>query len=334
MLQGQYDDMDVSMINSDTARARWLILAHQLPAKPAYQRVKVWRSLQAIGALNLKNAFYVLPASVEARAALTRILRDVERAGGEGIVSEAELVAGMRDDEMRRLFNNAREADYREFAASIRKLLQGKGRSRKSPLEASPVLVKLRQRLADIRRIDFFDASGRAAVEALLTRLEHSHLVRQKPPAKEGGRTLKGKTWVTRQDIHVDRIACAWLITRFIDPQARLKFVAGGMYAPGPDEYRYDMKDGEFTHEGEDCSFEVLLRRARIQDPALKTIGEVVHDIDIQDGKFGRPQAAGIAHVISGICRTQGSDEARVEKGRELFDSIYEQFRRQAKSRG
>jgi hypothetical protein len=322
----------MTKLTATGAPLRWLVLAHQLPTKLAYQRVKVWRSLQAVGALNLKNAFYVLPATAEARTAFVRILQDVEQAGGEGILSEAELVAGMRDDEMRRLFNNARESDYRDVAANIRKLLQGKGRSRKSPLEASPVLVKLRQRLADLRRIDFFDASGRAAAEALFTRLEHSHLVRQKPSAKDGARSLNGKTWVTRQDIHVDRIACAWLITRFIDSEARLKFVAGGVYTPGPDEYRYDMKDGEFTHEGEDCSFEVLLRRARIQDPAVRTIGEVVHDIDIQDGKFGRPQTAGIAHVVSGICRMQSSDEARVEKGRELFDGIYEQFRRQTKS--
>ena len=323
------------MVKSNTRKPmRWLILAHHLPAKPAYQRVKVWRNLQVIGAQNLKNAFYVLPVTIENRTALGRILRDIEQADGEGVIGEAELVAGMRDDEMRRLFNTAREKDYRGLAANIRKLLQGKGRSQKSPLEAAPVLVKLRQRLADIRRIDFFESSGRAAAEALLTQLEHSHIVCRLPAKKENARILKGKTWVTRQDIHVDRIACAWLITRFIDPEGKLKFVSGAQYLPQPGEYRYDMKDGEFTHEGDDCSFEVLLRRARIKDPTLKAIGEIVHDIDIQDGKFARPQAAGISHVISGICRTQISDEARVEKGRELFDGIYEQFRRGLKSRG
>jgi hypothetical protein len=88
------------------------------------------------------------------------------------------------------------------------------------------------------------------------------------------------------------------------------------------------MQDGEFTHEGDKCSFETLLARAGISDPALKAIAEIIHDIDLKDGKFDHPQTSGIAHVISGICRTQGDDEARVTRGKELFDDIYEQFRR------
>jgi hypothetical protein len=139
---------------------------------------------------------------------------------------------------------------------------------------------------------------------------------------------MTGKIWVTRRDIHVDRIASAWLIKRFVDPKGSLKFVSGKVHAPQPGEYRYDMQDGEFTHEGDNCSFETLLDRARIADPALKAIGEIIHDIDLNDGKFGHPETSGIAHVIAGICRTQASDEARVARGTELFDDIYEQFRR------
>ena len=126
----------------------------------------------------------------------------------------------------------------------------------------------------------------------------------------------------------MDRIACAWLIKRFIDPLGRLKFVPTKQYKPLPGEYRYDMQDGEFTHEGDKCSFEVLVLRAGITDHALKAIAEVVHDIDLKDGKFGRPETPGISHVVSGICRTQGDDEARLARGKELFDDIYEQFRR------
>jgi hypothetical protein len=139
---------------------------------------------------------------------------------------------------------------------------------------------------------------------------------------------LAGKVWVTRRDIHVDRIACAWLIRRFIDPKAVLKFVPTKQYQPRANEFRYDMQDGEFTHEGDNCSFETFLLRAGISDPALKAIAEIIHDIDLKDGKFGHPQTPGIAHVIAGICRTQGDDEARVARGTELFDDIYEQFRR------
>jgi hypothetical protein len=308
------------------------MLVQQLPSRPAYHRVKIWRLLQEAGAISLKNSVYVLPASNEAHAALTNILRQVERCHGDGLLYKAELVAGMRDDQLRALFNAAREADYRKIADELRRLGQ-EWKKRKTPT-GDPVqaLARVSQRLAALNRIDFFGASGRTAAQALLAKMEHSRISRAAPlPEPSRPLDLKNKTWVTRQDIHVDRIACAWLISRFIDPKGKLKFVAGKTYQPLAGEYRYDMQDGEFTHEGEDCSFEVLLRRSGITDPNLATIAEIVHDIDLEDGKFGHPQASGIAHVISGICRTQGSDEARVERGRELFDGIYAQFRRKEK---
>ena len=306
---------------------RWLMLVHQLPARPAYARVKIWRRLKESGAISIGNAAYVLPEREESRSLFTAILREIENHGGDGILVEGALVAGLRDDELRARFNAAREADYQNMAAELRRLAQ-EWKKRKTP-KADPVqaLLRIRQKLAALQRIDFFAASGRAAAEALLAKLEHSHITRATPPSPAPV-DLKGKVWVTRQDIHVDRMACAWLITRFVDPEARLKFVPGRQYTPLPHEVRYDMQDGEFTHEGEDCSFEVLLRRANIRDPALKVIGEMIHDMDLNDGKFGHAETAGIAHVIAGICRNQESDQARVSRGRELFDDIYQQFRR------
>jgi hypothetical protein len=306
---------------------RWLMLMHQLPARPAYTRVKIWRRLKESGSINVGNAVYVLPDGTESRSAFAALLREIESHGGDGFVVEGALLAGLRDDELRARFNAAREGDYQKLTAELRRLAQ-EWKKRKTP-KADPVqaLSRISQKLAALGRIDFFAASGRTAAEALLARLEHSHITRTAPPSPPTV-DLKGKTWVTRQDIHVDRMACAWLITRFIDPGARLKFVPGRQYKPLAGEVRYDMQDGEFTHEGEDCSFEVLLRRAAIRDPALTVIGEMIHDMDLNDGKFGHPQTVGIAHVISGICRNQQSDEARVARGRELFDDIYQQFRR------
>jgi hypothetical protein len=307
----------------------WLMLMHQLPARPAYARVKVWRRLKEAGAVIIGNAAYILPDREESRATFTAVLREVESLGGDGLLVEGTLLAGLREDALRARFNAARESDYQKVAAELRRLAQ-EWKKRKTP-KTDPVqaLARINQRLAAINRIDFFAASGRAAADALLARLEHSHIARAAPPSGAPAPVaLTGKTWVTRQDIHVDRMACAWLITRFIDPAARLKFVPGRQYAPLPNEVRYDMQDGEFTHEGDNCSFEVLLARAGIRDPALRVIGEIVHDMDLKDGKFGHAETAGIAHVISGICRTQGSDEVRLQRGRELFDGIYEQFRR------
>jgi len=317
----------------DGTRPGWLMLMHQLPAKPAYQRVKLWRQLHAIGAIGLRNSVYVLPSQPDARDAFEHILREIDLCGGDGVLCQSELVAGMRDDQLRALFNTARDKDYDLLARDMRKLLQTIKRKKKVTPDTAPAMVKLRQRLADIERLDFFAASGRRAAEALLAQLDHSAIIRKETAsiAAIGPRDLTGKTWVTRQDIHVDRIACAWLIKRFVDPRGSLKFVSGRSYLPQPGEYRYDMQDGEFTHEGDNCSFETLLARARITDPALKSIGEIIHDIDLNDGRFGHPETPGIAHVIAGICRTQGSDEARVARGKELFDDIYEQFRRKGK---
>lgn len=311
------------------ASAGWLMLVHQLPARPAYQRVKVWRRLQDAGALALKNSVYVLPGNSESRAAFADILEEIERGGGEGLVCEATLAGGLRDEQLRTLFNSARDADYQAVAAELRQLSQAWKKRRKPKADPVQALARIAQRLSDLARLDFFGAQGRRPAEALLAQMEHSAIVRDEDKERRiAPADMRGKVWVTRKDIHVDRIASAWLIKRFIDPKGTLKFVAGPHYEPRPGEYRYDMQDGEFTHEGDHCSFETLLARSGIRDAALRAVAEVVHDIDISDGKFGHPETPGIAHVISGICRTQGDDETRVARGGELLDGIYEQFRR------
>lgn len=310
------------------------MLVHQLPAKPAYHRVKVWRRLQDIGAVALKNSVYILPSSQAARALFADIVREIEKSGGDGAVYDAELVGGMRDDQLRALFNRARDADYHAVAAELRNLSQTWKKAKKPKADPVQALSRIAQRLTALGMIDYFGASARGSAEALLAQLEHSHITKETTADRKRGigpADMIGKTWVTRQDIHVDRIACAWLIKRFVDPKGTLKFVPGKQYEPRLGEYRYDMQDGEFTHEGDNCSFETILSRAKISDPALKAVAEVVHDIDLADGKFGHPETAGISHVISGICRTQGDDDARVSRGSELLDDIYEQFRRTAR---
>jgi hypothetical protein len=293
--------------------------------------VKIWRKLQEAGAIALKNSVYVLPGNAGSHAAFADILQEVERGGGDGLIYEASLVGGLSDEQLRTLFNRARDADYQAIAAELRLLSQAWKKRKKPKADPVQALSRLAQRLSDLGRLDFFGAQGRRPAEALLSQLEHSTIRRGEtapPVARIAPADMRGKVWVTRRDIHVDRIACTWLIKRFIDPRGTLKFVAGPQYQPRPGEYRYDMPDGEFTHEGDNCSFETLLAQSAIRDAALRAIAEVVHDIDICDGKFGHPETPGIAHVISGICRTLGDDEARVARGGELFDGIYEQFRR------
>jgi len=128
--------------------------------------------------------------------------------------------------------------------------------------------------------------------------------------------------------VHIDRVASAWLIRRFIDPRARFKFVPNRGYRPEPDELRFDMFDAEFTHQGDLCTFEVLVREFGLADPGLGALAEIIHDIDVKEGKFGRPETAGVDHLVTGIAWTHPDDEDRVAQGAAVFDALYGYFKR------
>ena len=126
--------------------------------------------------------------------------------------------------------------------------------------------------------------------------------------------------------MQVDRIASAWLIRRFVDPAARFKFVPGSGYVAQPGELRFDMFEGEFTHRGERCTFEVLLAESGLDDPALGAIAEIIHDIDLKDGKYGREEAAGVRSLIAGIAASSPDDVERLARGAILLDDLYSSF--------
>jgi hypothetical protein len=154
------------------------------------------------------------------------------------------------------------------------------------------------------------------------------------PPEAAAERIAPGRTWVTRVGVRVDRMASAWLIRRFIDPDARFKFVAPRDYQPLPGELRFDMFDAEYTHVGERCTFEVLVDRFDLAaDAALRAIGEIVHDIDCKDDRYGRPETPGVAAMIE-ASRGVHDDEARLERGAALFGDLYRTFTARAGSTG
>ena len=301
----------------------WLALLHQLPAKPPYLRVKIWRRLQSIGAVPLKNAVHLLPNTERSQAAFSTLLHEITSSGGEAILAELTLLDGQSDPEVRTLFDTARDADYDDLAQSARRLLE-------TGPATSAEIAKLQKRLEDIGRIDFFGAHGRQEAEAALTELDrrryqHPDVTRTAPA--ETPQDLTNRIWVTRSGVHVDRIACAWLIQRFIDPQARFRFVDSRTHAPEPGELRFDMADAEFTHEADRCSFETLLLRASlIDDPALQAIGEIIHELDIADGKFTRPETAGLGAMLSGVCASTDDDLQRIALARDALNQFHAFF--------
>jgi hypothetical protein len=322
------------MTMTDDARPteqRWLLLIHQLPTKPAYFRVKVWRRLQGIGAVAVKNTVYALPANAETQEDFEWLLKEIVEGGGEAMVCEARLVDGLSDGQVRALFDAARDEDYealtKEARALSAKLDATTAQDETAELPAQ--VRRLRKRLTEIAAIDFFGATGHLSAESLIAGLESritedNEMTEEQPLAATN---LIGRVWVTRQGVHVDRIACAWLIRRFIDPDAAIRFVPGKGYVPKPGDLRFDMFEGEITHEGDRCSFEVLLGHAGLTDPALQQIAEIVHDIDLKDGKFAREEATGIAHLIAGVAMANKDDEQRVAQGASIFDNLYQYFR-------
>jgi hypothetical protein len=250
-------------------------------------------------------------------------------------VCEARFVEGLSDVAVEALFNAAREADYEALTREARRLQGRPPRRGKRPSgnreQTSAALLRLRKRLDEVAAIDFFGARGRETVEAILMAVETS----LQPPAADAAADgpvhaadVRGRTWVTRSGVHVDRIASAWLIRRFIDPDARFKFIRGQQYAPRKGELRFDMFEADFTHEGELCTFEVLLRRFGIKDAALRHIAEIVHDVDLKDDRFSRPEALGVDRLVAGIAMRHKEDEARVSDGAAAFEALYEYFKR------
>ena len=310
---------------SITRKTEWLLLIHQIPPKPDYFRVKVRRRLQRVGAVALKNSVYLLPSREETREDFEWLVREIQAEGGEATLCRGTLLAGTSDEEIETMFRTERETEYTAIARDARALADGG-----EPSEEE--LARLRRRLDETERIDFFDAPGRDAAERALA--ESSRPATAGPPPSEGaGPAVRGGTWVTRTGIKVDRIGSAWLIRRFIDPAARFKFVPAKGYRPELGELRFDMYQGEFTHEGDRCTFETLLLRFGLADPALRTLAEIVHDVDCKDEKFGRAEAAGIASLIGGLVLAYPDDAERLERGAAVFEGLYAYISSGARSR-
>ncbi len=320
--------------------ARWLLLVHQIPPSPAYLRVKIRRRLQRIGALPIKNTVYVLPRSDSTLEDFQWVLREIRANGGEATLCEAKLVDGLSDVDVELRFQELREPDYRELASEAREL--ARKYRRKLTAESNAALQvevrKLEERLEAVTAIDFFGALGRETVLGVLgdlrLKLQGSGSNAAAAQQSSALEQYQGRVWVTRSGVHVDRIASAWLVSRFIDPKPSFKFVAPRGYVPEAGELRFDMFEAEFTHEGDSCTFEVLQQRLGVRAPGLQAIGEIVHDIDIKDGKFARPETAGVAAAIAGIALCSRSDEERLARGNALFDELCAYFARKRKTNG
>lgn len=270
----------------------------------------------------LKGSVYALPRRDDCLEDFDWIAEEARAGGGDAWVCEAEFPDRKVDRDLVARFQADRDADYAALLAEL-------GEARGTP-DLPARLTRARKRLDEIERIDFFQSKGRAAVEALLHALHRRIERRQamsKEPKRKGKTGLVGRTWVTRPGVKVDRISSAWFVRRFVDPKARFRFIDPKKEEPRPGEIGFDMVGGEFTHEGSRCTLETLVRRTAVRNPALRPIVEIVHDIDLKDGKFGRPETAGVAQVLTGLFAASSDDPTRLARGFALFDDLYASFR-------
>jgi len=297
----------------------WLLLLYALPTPRNAERVNLWRKLRKMGAVPLETSGYVLPdrpAHLERFQWLSKQLQD---AGGQATLIRVAEIDGVSHEQVIELFNAARASDYKELAVACQEIL---GKRHKRP-ELEPELAKLKRRLNEIKEIDFFNSPSAYDAQLMLERLEKvlSPPNGVSPQRKLDPKKFVGRILLTRPRPGIDRAGSAWLIRRFIDPNA--KFVFSMNPKKQPNALAFDMADVEFTHHGDDCTIETFIKRFGITDKAAIRISEMVHDADLEDDKFGRPECLGINRVLNGWARTDMSDEELLEKGIQCFEGLY-----------
>lgn len=313
---------------------RWLLLVHQLPSTPSNLRVRTWRRLQQLGAIAVKQAVYVLPDSATTREDFEWLKTEIVAAGGEASVFASDSVDAWSDDALVEDFRRARQEAYTEIALEIEQVLElhaKRARAKRRAPAARATLEKFRRRLAEVERVDFFGSAGRDRVVQLLAALTERLSMRAAGPAIKSPEVdpslkgIEGRLWVTRPRPGVDRMASAWLIRRFIDPQARFDFVndRNDRNAASRDALPFDMFGVELSHHGEHCTFETLCQRFAIRDASVSRLGEIVHDLDLKDGRFGAPGTATVGSVIEGLQLTFEQDEELLAHGITVFEALY-----------
>jgi hypothetical protein len=295
----------------------WLLLLFSLPTKRKTERVAVWRRLKKMGAVQMKTSTYLLPnepAQYEQFQWLAQQIRDY---GGESTLVRAQEIEGLTRDEVVSLFNTAREAEYADLKKALQNFIS---RRRKLDAEsAAGELERLTKQFRELRQIDFFDSARGHEVAMLLRRAEgprHSRKF-QTLDAKQ----YRGKTWLTRPRPEIDRVGSAWLISRFIDPKAKFVFAPSAQSVPGA--IPFDMLDAEFSHHGNNCTFETLVKRFSLADKAVSRIAEMIHDADLDDAKFQRVECVGIDRVLKGWAKQGLADKEILRHGFECFDALY-----------
>ncbi len=303
-----------------TVPHKWLLLMYGLPAKRGAARVNLWRQLKKSGALPFKTSAYLLPDRPEQNERLQWLAQQVRDSGGEATIIRVTEIEGLRNEDIVRQFNQARAADYDALLTALKELLS---KQRKHVGESFTAdLERLARQFEEVRKIDFFDCPRAQDAQMSLQRAASLRSAKSKTGPALAAKKFIGKTWLTRPRPEIDRVGSAWLIRIFIDPKAR--FIFSTDPAKHPEAIPYDMFEVEFSHHGDDCTFETLVKRFGIMDKAVLKIAEMVHDADLEDGKFQTTECTGLDRVLKGWAKAGLNDEELLARGGQCFDALYQ----------
>ncbi len=281
----------------------WLLLLFSLPTNRNTERVAVWRRLKKMGAVQIKTSTYLLPD---------------EPAQYEQFQWLAKQIEGLTREKVVSLFDTARDKEYVDLKKALQNFISRR-RGKSDGGFAAAELERMTKQFRDLRQIDFFDSARGHEVAMLLRRAEGP---KRSPKLQTlDGKEYREKTWLTRPRPEIDRVGSAWLISKFIDPKA--KFVFAPTAQAVPEAIPFDMLDAEFSHHGNCCTFETLIRRFAVSDKSLGKIGEMIHDADLDDARFQRVEAVGIDRVLKGWAKEGLPDEEILRRGFECFDALY-----------
>jgi hypothetical protein len=307
----------------------WLVFSYSLSGLTSSSRVAVWRKLGRLGAIAPKAGVYVLPDKEECFESFQWLAQEVQHFKGEAVVMRVNKFEGLSDAQLVKLFQEARKDDYEAIDSELDNFerdIHMKGKAIK-PSQLIDMLKKIHNHFSEINQIDFFNSHRASNVRTRLNKIERSLSssvqVSFKIP-KASIQQYRKKRWVTRPRPHVDRLACAWLIRRFINPKAVIRYSD----TVKQDEIAFDMKGVAFGHQGNLCSFETMIHAFNFKDARLQTMGEIIHAIDLKDGHYVYPEAEGITAILNGWRLTDFSDSQLESHGISLFEGLYQSLSR------
>jgi hypothetical protein len=307
----------------------WILLITSLPTENATARMRAWRALKASGAAVLRDGVYLMPERPACRGTLETVAADVLATGGTALVLRVEEPEGAA---FAGLFE--RGEDYAALLADIAKSHAKirAGLTDESAAEAVKQARKLRKSLSSLADIDFFPGEARKQAESALQELEltaaqalspdEPHAATGALPRLDAGQ-YRGRLWATRQRPWVDRLASAWLIRRYIDPEARLLWLAAPADCPA-EALGFDFDGASFSHVGSRVTFEVLLASFGLDSPALLRLSALVHFLDV--GGVQPAEAGGIESVLAGLRASVADDDQLLAQASHIFDGLLASF--------